>query len=292
MKIWVVLLVLCSVALSASPLWAAEEQPKGAPVSEPALAARADTVWFEDFESSDWREHFRSVGDPAERERMQIPGLPGEMCWKITSKKGEHRSVGASMYFPEGFERLHVRYYLYLPKEFTWGQGQYAHLKLFSQSGRLSGGPWKGYTSAGTRPTGRDKFSCTVAATPKEGEVEFYYYHPDQRGGYGDHKRMNVTLERGRWHSLETMVKVNTVGQKDGEIGCWLDSTKVGEVTGLRFRDTDDLRIRFMGFSNYWGGAGDENTAPVDQTHYIDNIVMATDYVGPAKSTPEGSDGH
>jgi len=284
-------LMVCSVVMVAGPLWAAEGGPTGAPVSEPALAARADIVWFEDFESPDWQEHFRSVGDPAERQDMQVPGLPGEMCWKITSKKGEHGSVGASLYFPEGFERLHLRYYLYFPKEFVWGQGRYAHLKLFGQSGRLSGGPWAGYTSAGTKPTGRDKFSCTVAATAKEGEVEFYYYHPDQRGGYGDHKHMNVTLERGRWHSLETMVKVNTVGQKDGELGCWLDGEKVGEVTGLRFRDTDDLRIRFIGFSNYWGGAGPENTAPVDQVHYIDNIVVATDYIGPAQAEAEGSAG-
>ncbi len=289
MQTGIVCLMVCSVVMVAGPLWAADEPPKGAPVSEPGLKARSDIVWFEDFESPEWRDHFRSVGDPAEREHMQIPGVLGEMCWKILSKKGEHGSVGCSMYFPEGFEKFHVRYYLYLPKNFTWGQGRYAHLKLFSQAARLPGGPWEGYVSAGTKPTGMNAFSCTVAATQKEGELEFYYYHPDQRGGYGDHKRMNVPLERGRWHCLESMVKANVVGQKNGEIGCWLDGEKVGEVTGLRFRDTDDLRIRFMGFPNYWGGAGDENTTPVDQVHYIDNIVMATDYIGPANAEAEGS---
>ena len=82
------------------------------------------------------------------------------------------------------------------------------------------------------------------------------------------------------------------MGQKDGEVALWLDGTEVGRVTGLRFRDIEDLRIRKARFDNYWGGAGDENTAPVDQVHYIDNIVVATDYVGPAKTTPEGSEGH
>ncbi len=290
MEMRVVFLMVCSVVMVAGPLWAADELPKGAPVSEPGLKARSDVVWFEDFESPEWREHFRSVGDPAERESMQNPGVAGEMCWKITSKKGEHGSVGASMYFPEGFERLHLRYYLYLPKEFVWGQGIYAYLKLFAQAGRLSGGRWAGYTPAGVKPTGRDKFGCTICASPKEPVLIFYAYHPDQPGGYGHHLKMEAKLQRGRWHCLESMTKVNTVGRKDGELACWLDGEEVGRVTGLRFRDIEDLCIRSIGFSNYWGGAGDENTAPVDQVHYIDNIVIATDYIGPVQAQAEESE--
>ncbi len=292
MKIWLVLPVLCSMALSAGPLWAAEEQPKGAPVSEPGLSERRDIVWFEDFESSDWKKHFTGVTEKAGLTADPEVVFQGQRSLTVRSTKGQHGSVGASVYLPQGFDRLHARYNIYFPKEFVWGQGRYCHLKLFSQSGRLSGGRWAGYTSAGTKPTGRDKFSCTIAAKPKTGELEFYFYHPDQRGGYGDHKKCTATLQRGRWHSLETMVKVNTLGEKDGEIGCWLDGKLVGEAKGLRFRDIEDLRIRSVGFSNYWGGAGDENTAPVDQVHYIDNMVIATDYIGPAKSTPEGSEGH
>jgi len=279
--VWV--LFSCGAAL-----WAAEGPPPGAPVSEPGLEGRSDVVWFEDFESPDWKRHFTRVGENAEL--TDDPGIVfgGRRSLVVRSTRGEHGSVGASVYAPGGFEKLHVRYCIYFPKEFLWGQGRYAHLKLFSQSGRLSGGRWAGYTPAGTRPTGKDKFSCTIAAKPKTGELEFYYYHPDQRGGYGDHKAFGVTLERGRWHSLETMVKVNSVGEKDGEIACWLDGKLVGEVKGLRFRDIDDLKIRSVGFSNYWGGAGDENTAPVDQTHYIDNMVMATDYIGPVQSPETG----
>ena len=264
-------------------LGAEEGAPTGAAVSEPGLVGRSDIVWFEDFEAPNWKEQFTGVGKTAELTSEPKFVFGGRRALVVRSVKGEHGSVGASVYLPQGFDRLYVRYYIYFPEGFLWGQGRYAHLKLFSQSGRLSGGRWAGYTSAGIRPTGRDKFSATITAQPKTGELQFYFYHPDQRGGYGDIRNWSATLGRGRWHSLETMVKVNTVGQKDGEIAGWLDGKLVGEVKGLRFRDIEDLRIRSVGFSNYWGGAGPENTAPADQVHYIDNMVIATDYIGPAQ---------
>lgn len=261
---------------------AAEGPPPTAPVTEPGLAGRDDIVWFEDFETPDWRKHFTGISESAELTEEPRFVFQGRRALVIRSRKGEHGSVGASVYFPQGFERLYVRYYIYFPEEFVWGRGRYCHLKLFSQAGRLSGGRWAGYTPAGVRPTGRDKFSCTIAAKPKTGRLEFYYYHPEQRGGYGDHAECSASLQRGRWHCLESMVKANTVGRKDGEIACWLDGKLVGQVKGLRFRDIEDLRIRSVGFSNYWGGAGPENTAPADQVHYLDNLVIATEYVGPA----------
>ncbi len=287
MRAGTVCAVLCLLVLAAAGAWAAEEAPKGAPVSETGLAGRADVVWFEDFESPEWREHFTGITEEAELTEDPEHVFGGDRALAIRSIKGKHGSVGGSFYRPEGYEKLHVRYYLYFPKDFVWGQGQYAHLKLFSQAGRLSGGRWAGYTSAGTKPTGSDKFSCTVAAKPKTAELEFYFYHPDQRGGYGDHKALTATLARGRWQAVESMVRVNTPGKKDGEIACWLDGKLIGEVKNIRFRDIEDLRIRSVGFSNYWGGAGDENTAPVDQVHYMDNLVIATDYIGPAQTLAE-----
>ena len=288
MRMTVVLFVVAALAARGSVLRAQDKAPVSAPVLEPGLEGRTDVLFFEGFETPDWKEHFTGISEKAEL--AEKPAFQGRRALAVRSTKGEHYSIGASLYFREGFEKLYVRYYLYFPEEFVWGEGRYAHLKLFSQSGRLSGGRWAGYTSAGTKPTGKDKFSCTVAAKPKTGELEFYFYHPDQRGGYGDHKALTVTLERGRWLCLESMVKANTPEQKDGEIACWLDGKPVGEVKGIRFRDIDDLRIRSVGFSNYWGGAGDENTAPVDQVYYMDNIVVATDSIGPTQQPAEGSE--
>ena len=45
-----------------------------------------------------------------------------------------------------------------------------------------------------------------------------YYYHPHQRGGYGDGGRFGPRFELGKWHCFEMMLKVNDVGEKNGEI--------------------------------------------------------------------------
>jgi len=290
MKVAGVLAAVWVLVWCAQTLWAAAEGPTGAPVSEPALKGRTDIVWFEDFESPDWQEHWNlSLTEGAETTKDAPFIFQGHRALAIRSTKGAHGSMGGSIYLPQGFDTLYVRYYLYFPKDFVWGQGRYCHLKLFGLEGLRTGQRWKP-TKAGVKPTGTDKFSSRICARPKTGALQFYFYHPDQRGGYGDNRECRGTLERGRWHSLETMLKVNTVGRKDGEVACWLDGKLIGRAQGLRFRTIEDLRIRKARFDNYWGGAGNENTAPVDQVHYIDNIVVATDYIGPAQAQAEGSE--
>jgi hypothetical protein len=269
------------VVLMAMSATAQEEQPVGAPVTEPGLKGRTDILWFEGFETSDWQSHWMEVSEGATLADDPSVAFAGRKALAVRSTKGGHGSVGGSVYFPEGHDVLHVRYYLYFPGSFSWGEGRYAHLKLFGLEGLPPGEKWKS-TPAGTRPTGTDKFSSRICARPKTGELEFYYYHPDQRGGYGDHRAFTVALQRGRWTCLETMLKVNSLGEKDGEVALWLDGKEVGRVTGLRFRDVGSLTLHKARFDNYWGGAGDENTAPVDQVHYMDNLVVATEYIGPA----------
>ena len=289
MRIMVLVVMVALVALLyGRTLLAEEEAPTGAPVSEAGLKGRTDVVWFEDFESPDWKDHWSELSERAAVTDDPKLVLRGRRAFAIRSTKGEHGSMGGSVYFPQGFDTLYVRYYVYFPKDFVWGQGRYCHLKLFGLEGLRTGQLWKP-TRAGVKPTGTDKFSSRICARPKTGELHFYVYHPDQRGGYGDNRECTAGLQRGRWHSLETMLKVNTVGEKDGEVTCWLDGKLVGRAEGLRFRTIEDLRIRKARFDNYWGGAGDENTAPVDQVHYIDNVVVATDYIGPAETRAEWS---
>ena len=281
------LLVWCGQAL-----WAAEEGPTSAPVSEPGLKGRSDIVFFEDFEAPDWKTHWNlELSQDAQVTDDARFVYQGRRAFAVRSTASKHFTTGKLyLFYPDGFDRLHLRCYIYLPETFVWGQGRYCHLKLFSLGGRRTGDPW-GSTGAGQRPMGTDKFSCTIAAKPKDGTLEFYYYHPDQRGGYGDHQVCSEGLQRGRWQCVETMLKVNAVGQHDGEVACWLDGREVGRVRGVRFRDIEDLRLRRVSITNYWGGAGDENTAAADQMHYIDNVVVATDYIGPAQGHDEGSKG-
>jgi hypothetical protein len=74
------------------------------------------------------------------------------------------------------------------------------------------------------------------------------------------------------------MLKANDAGQRNGEIKLWIDGVLKGHYAGMRFRDTDDLKINKLSISGYIGGIC---TAPKDQRIWDDNLVLATEYIGP-----------
>jgi hypothetical protein len=139
--------------------------------------------------------------------------------------------------------------------------------------------------SAGIPPNGYDKYSAKLQVW-KRGEGGFepriYTYHPDQSRIYGDSLSQNVgdplTLQADRWYSFEIMLKSNDAGQRNGEIKLWIDGVLKGHYTDMRFRDTNALKINELEITAYMGG---QCTAPKDQRIWDDNLVLATEYIGP-----------
>ena len=66
----------------------------------------------------------------------------------------------------------------------------------------------------------------------------------------------------------------------DGWLKLWVDGKLVKEQTDLRFRDIPELKIDRLFYSHYFGGKW---KCPKDQYVYNDNIVVALDYIGPAR---------
>ncbi len=58
--------------------------------------------------------------------------------------------------------------------------------------------------------------------------------------------------------------------------------------TDIRFRDVDSLKIEQIWMNVYHGGT---KPSPRDQHLYIDNVVVATEYIGPMRTpnAPAGS---
>jgi len=134
--------------------------------------------------------------------------------------------------------------------------------------------------------------------TMSPGLLNVYVYHPEQRDNYGDHffpsglvmpntslpfdfgpdfeARPEVIPELDRWYCWEYMVQANTPGQRDGRIAAWLDGVLVADWQNLRLRDVDTLTIDRWGLSLHIGS----NTNG-EQKKWFDNVVAATDYIGP-----------
>ena len=66
---------------------------------------------------------------------------------------------------------------------------------------------------------------------------------------------------------------------KDGILRGWIDGRPAFEKTDLRYRLVDKLRIEQVWMNIYHGG---KRPSPYDQHAFIDNVVIAREYVGPA----------
>jgi len=121
-------------------------------------------------------------------------------------------------------------------------------------------------------------------ANPVRGETPIgtYAYHADMHEAYGDAWPWSgggrALLERNRWYCIEQYVKLNRLGQKDGILRAWVDGSLVFEKTDLHLRDIDSIRIEQAWMNVYFGGL---DPTPSDLHLFIDNVVIARQYIGP-----------
>jgi len=93
--------------------------------------------------------------------------------------------------------------------------------------------------------------------------------------------RSSNTLVPGIWHCIEAHVKLNTPGASDGEFEFWIDDNKQAGRSDLNWRYSwQDYGINTIMISNYWGA-----TSPVEQSRYLDALVISTKRIGCLDST-------
>jgi hypothetical protein len=142
---------------------------------------------------------------------------------------------------------------------------------------------WKAMGSAGVRPTELPYFCATLTTQDQNPLAPMWYpYHIDQKGPWGDNWPINVTFPVEKWVCVEMMVKMNAPGRRDGELRLWVDGRPVYARTDMRWRLNSTVQI---------GRAFDQvyrsQPFPKDNLYWVDNRVIATQYIGPM--LPEGS---
>lgn len=227
----------------------------------------------------------------------------GKSALKLSTMPNPDKEVGcgAQRHFKEGYDALHIRYYLKFDKDVEVFHGG-AHNGV-SIAARAPGVP---DAKPGIPADGRNEYTVLLDTwRPEEdirspGHLAIYIYHPEQRHRWGEHffpsgrlqpygataaqyfgknfvARPDVIPERGRWCCYELMVKANTPGQRDGRIGIWLDGKLIADFPNLRLRDVDSLKANRVGY-----GISTMNKKDVKPiTLWLDDVVVATSYIGP-----------
>ena len=128
---------------------------------------------------------------------------------------------------------------------------------------------------------GVDWWAAPVVWRPG-GDAAQRLYHPAQMSDTGDvlpwdHGNSGPRQFRvGEWHTIEQHIRLNTPGVSDGVIEVTLDGELALVEQGVRFRDTESLRLNKLVFASYYGG-GDAILQPVnDGRVVIDDLVIST----------------
>jgi hypothetical protein len=256
------------------------------------IVSHPDVYYFDGFESADWVNGWTHVGgnlevvgsDPALRfEPLDDHAL------RVTLLEGTNTAMNVGYHFLDetGAEpdEAYFRYYLRFADD--WEQTVDGG-KMPGFAGTYGVAGWGGRPSDGTNGwSTRGTYYLSVPSdNPLAGTTPLgnYVYHADMSGSYGDvwlwQEDYRGLLRDNRWHSVEQYVRMNTPAVNDGVLRAWVDGRLAFEKTDLRFRDVTSLRIEEVWMNVYHGGTA---PSPYDQHLYIDNLVIASSYIGPAK---------
>ena len=202
---------------------------------------------------------------------------------------------GASWHWrpTEPRQEMFFSYWVLFPDSFEFRDGGKLH--------GLVGG--KGNTG-GNRSTGRDGWSCRVHWGAGD-QIKLYVYHKDQSRKWGDtfyftddpqihivspdkpvkQTEKHIHVERGVWHHIQMRVRVNDVGVRNGLAQAWYDGRLVTDIRGFEFRNAecrdDQLLVKGVYFSTFFGGRGEGYKPVRDETVYFDDFVVSRNLYRP-----------
>ena len=257
-------------------------------------------VFCEDFESG--RLNKWDVNQlPKSTEVVSAPGNAafGKMAVQMTAARGGSTGGGLIKIIKPGHEKLHARFYV----KFAAADG-YTHHFVHLMGRTDKADLWSGFGGAGRKPSGDATFSTGIepnfdwGRNPPPGKWMFYtYWHEmKSRWGTGFHPRSGQ-IPRGKWICIEFMIKCNTPGEKDGTQAVWVDGRLAGFFEGFNWRTSAEVKVGTLWLLHYVTDRAFQHTEAHARKHvkdvdlkehrvWFDNIVVATDYVGPVRTAP------
>ena len=252
-------------------------------------------------------------------------GSAGKQSLLIDRKKGAAGQLYRRLKNPKGgwgYDQVFARYYV----KFDPDCGEIHHFGT-TIGGNHPATPWP-MVRAGTRPDGAKSFWSGIEPFGAAWTWDYYTYWCEMRGSpprgqtWGNTfiRDPKLKVEKGKWICIEQMIKMNDVGDTNGEQALWIDGKQVSHLgkgfpkglwifdkfnpgqggTGVRWNDAKGEREQFTvpkdgapfeGFR--WRTAKELNvnyvwlyvyTSKPDGHRikvWFDDVVLATEYIGP-----------
>ena len=248
----------------------------------PVDAQTLGTTIFEDgFESGDL-----AGWDNVDERRYRVTNDPAHVHTGGYALEGEiDASVGwgeINKWFMPGYDEVFVRFDVMFEEGFMNLRGDQNGMHFASMMGNHIDNKWSAHGTAGITPDGTDFFVSTLDPAHRHGDptlepFTFYSYFPDMVPPWGNVSRQTdpaLPIVPGRWHRVIIHVDAGTPGRYDGSQSLWFDGVLKIDVQGMRWRDTNDLRVNEFAIVNYMPGT------PQTQHIWIDNVAISTGFPG------------
>ncbi|MGC8667571.1 MAG: hypothetical protein ACP5VE_05600 [Chthonomonadales bacterium] len=255
-------------------------------------------LFHEDFESQNLRRWDEVNGTAA---LTSLRPHAGSGCLAIPMQQGQNTGGSLINWFLPGKDTVFVRFYVRFSSNY-----RYAH-HFVTLMASPPDDRWRPFGKAGLKPDG-SYFSTGMepwfawGRNPSPGEVSFYSYYPDMeidpkmnkywgnqffppgpgKGQAAGPRRLIPPLDK--WQCWEFMVQANSSPDKaNGRQAMWVDGKLVAEFPGIRWRTRTDTRINCLWLQHYGYDDSDPTRAywKDEQTAWFDDIVVATQYIGP-----------
>jgi len=249
-------------------------------------------LFVDDFETGPLEEIAARWGNIVQRQNFE---LVDDVHARSPGEQSVHIRTGGHLFtHTRGVDTMYARFYV----KFHEKMG-YVHHFVHLVADRTPQ-PWpKG--GAGETPPGDAKFSTGIEPTgrwgkfPPPGVWNFYTYWHEMKSKWGSvFNGRQDPIEPGRWYCVEAMVQANSSPEKDdGVQAFWVDGELYGRFDGFRWRTTDKLKLNSFWLLFYnTDQPARHNKDPRPESRvmevWFDDVVIATEYVGPVSGKPKG----
>jgi hypothetical protein len=243
-------------------------------------------------------------------------GVERQRALEVTAIPSQNHGGHLYKQLGRGVDKMHVRFYVKFPREGHGYIHHFVHLGGYQPATRWPQG------GAGTRPAGNERVTVGIEPFGRRGKTKppglwgFYaYWHEMKRAadgkywGNGLRPLQEQPVPVDRWQCVEVMLRLNTPGERDGELALWLDAKLVahfargvrrGPWSGAGFRLHTKDGVPFEGFS--WRTDNKLQLNFFWLLHYVtpaalrrnglrefdaknvvrfDQVVVAEEYIGP-----------
>ena len=256
-----------------------------------------DVLFADNFESGDTGKWDQKRGRVVMTEEKPNSG---RWCVHMPMERGQNHGGDTIKWFMPGADTVYARFYVKFSADY-----QYNHHFVWLGANQRTN-KWSAFGKAGLKPNGT-YYSTGMepwfawGKNPPPGEVNLYTYYldmePDRRmnkywgNGFfppGPGKGTAAGPDRvipplDQWQCWEFMIQANTAPDKaDGKQAMW-DGKRVGEFTGIRWRNDMDLKVNCLWLEHYGYDEGDPTKRywKDSQAVWFDDIVVARRYIGP-----------